>query len=365
MTLWFVLALMTMVAVFAVLWPLARLTMRASGNDAAVYRDQLDEIERDRGAGLIGAAEAEAARVEVARRLIAAANAPQAALDPSLARRRIVAIAALVLLPLGAVILYLTLGSPQLPGAPLSARINLPLEQRSIESMVAQVEKHLEKNPQDGRGWEVLAPVYLRAGRFDEAVKARQNALRLLGSTPSREADLGEALIAAANGIVTAEAKTALDRAALDPAEDKAQFFLGLAAEQDGKLAEAAAIWRKLLAAASPDTPWRPLVEQSLARVDPNAAPSGPTLDDIVAAQSLSPEQRSAMITGMVERLAARLKEDGSDFEGWLKLARAYVVLGERDKARAAIANARGAFRDDSEKQRRIDDAARALGVDG
>jgi cytochrome c-type biogenesis protein CcmH len=356
-----VLALMTMAAVFAVLWPLARQAPRVSGSDAAVYRDQLDELERDKASGVIGEAEAEAARVEVARRLIAATDAPQARSDPSLRRRRMVAITAIALLPLGAFTLYLALGSPRLPGAPLSARIDLPLEERSLESMIAQVEKHLEKNPQDGRGWEVLAPVYLRAGRFDEAVKARQNALRLLGPTPAREADLGEALTAAANGIVTAEAKEALDRAARDPDQDKAQFFLGLAAEQDGKPIEAAAIWRKLLASAKPDAPWRPLIEQSLARVDPKAASSGPTLDDMAAAQSLSPEQRSAMIAGMVERLAARLREDGSDFDGWLKLARAYVVLGQPDKARAAVADARVTFRDDSEKQRRIDDFVRRM----
>jgi cytochrome c-type biogenesis protein CcmH len=361
MTLWFVLALMTMAAVFAVLWPLARASLRPSGSDTAVYRDQLNEIERDRSAGLIGAPEAEAARVEIARRLIAAADMPVTPPDPSLRRRRVVAIMALVFLPLGALATYLTLGSPQLPGAARSALTDLPPERQSIESMVAQIEKHLEKSPQDGRGWEVLAPVYLRAGRFDEAVKARQNALRLLGATPAREADLGEALIAAANGIVTVEAKAALDRAALDPAQDKAQFFLGLAADQDGKPAEAAAIWRRLLAAAKPDTPWRPLVEQSLARVDPKAASPGPTPDDIAAAQSLTPEQRSAMIAGMVERLAARLKEDGSDFDGWLKLARAYVVLGETEKARAVIADARGAFRSDDDKQRRIDDFVRHL----
>jgi cytochrome c-type biogenesis protein CcmH len=365
MTLWFVLALMTMAAVFAVLWPLSRLQPRVSGSDAAVYRDQLGEIERDRGAGLIGEAEAEAARTEVSRRLIAASDAPQIAPEASLKRRRIVALATLLLLPLGTLCFYLSLGSPQLPGSPLAARIDLPAEQRSIESMVAQVEKHLEKNPEDGRGWEVLAPVYLRAGRFDDAVKARQNALRLLGSTPEREADLGEALIAAANGIVTAEAKAALDRAAADPSQDKAQFFLGLAAEQDGKPAEAVAIWRKLLARTIPETPWRPLVEQSLARADAASAIPGPTTDDLAAAQSLSPEQRSIMIAGMVERLAARLKEDSSDLDGWLRLVRAYMVIGERDKARAALASARGAFRDDSNKQRRIDDAARSLGLDG
>lgn len=365
MTLWFVLALMTVAAVFAVLWPLARQRPRVSGSDVAVYRDQLEEVERDRVAGLMAPPEAEAARVEVARRLIAAADAGEAPFDLSLRRRRAVAVIALLVLPLVALSFYLTLGSPQLPGSPLSARVAVPLQERSIESMVAQVEAHLDKNPEDGRGWEILAPVYLRAGRLDDAVKAQQNALRILGATPSREADLGEALTAAANGIVTADAKAAFERAAADPGEEKAQYFLGLAAEQDGKTSEAMSIWRKQLDRAAPDAPWRPLIEQSLARLDPKAVTSGPTLDDIASAESLSASQKSEMVAGMVARLAARLKENASDFDGWLRLARAYIVLGERDKARAAITDARNAFAGDNEKQRRIDDAARNLGIGG
>src|SRR5258708_23993441 len=127
MSLWFVFALMTATAIFAVLWPLARREggLR-SGSDLAVYRDQLEEIERDRSAGLIGEGEAEAAQVEVSRRLLAAADA-QAAMPASAApatstrRRQVVAAMALIVLPLGAVGLYLAIGSPALPGQPLAA----------------------------------------------------------------------------------------------------------------------------------------------------------------------------------------------------------------------------------------------------
>jgi cytochrome c-type biogenesis protein CcmH len=367
MVLWLILVAMTAAAIFAVLWPLSRRTpaMLPAG-DLAVYRDQLDEIERDRGSGLIGAADADAARVEVSRRLLAAADAADQSFTASVQRRRIAALAALVLLPLGAGAIYVTLGTPDLPGAPLAARRDLPIEQRSIESMVAQVEAHLDRNPQDGRGWEVLAPVYMRQGRFDDAAKARGNALRLLGETAVRQADLGEALTAAANGMVTAQARKAFERArALDESEPRVQFFLGLAAEQDGKKDEAARIWRALLANAKVDAPWREFVQRSLARVDPAAAAAGPSSEDMAAAEQLSPQARGEMIRGMVERLAARLHEDGSDVDGWLRLIRAYMVLGERDKARAAAADARRALAGDGDKAQRFERGAKELGIEG
>src|SRR3954463_703312 len=87
MMLWLVLALMTAAAIFAVLWPLSRRGALRGGSDVAVYRDQLDEIERDRVAGLIGEREAEAARIEVSRRLIAAADADAPAPPPDGATR--------------------------------------------------------------------------------------------------------------------------------------------------------------------------------------------------------------------------------------------------------------------------------------
>ena len=161
--------------------------------------------------------------VEVSRRLLAAADAQAAALAvPPIGsagwRRRAVAIVALVMLPLGASALYLALGSPSTAGSTARDALAATKQNQSIENLIAQVEAHLERNPDDGRGWEVIAPVYLRLGRFEDAVKARRNALRLNGETAERQAALGEALVYAANGIVTAEAKAAFERAlALDP----------------------------------------------------------------------------------------------------------------------------------------------------
>jgi cytochrome c-type biogenesis protein CcmH len=371
MMLWFVMALMTAAAIFAVLWPLARRTPLRSGSDVAVYRDQLDEIERDRAAGLIAEREAEAARIEVSRRLIAAADMvpPPLPQDGMTRRRRIAALAALIMLPLGAAGLYLSLGSPQLTSQPLEARRELTPEQSSVMELVARVEAHLEQNPEDGRGWEVLGPVYMRLGRYDDAVRARRTVLRLLGPSAAREADLGEAITGAQNGIVTAEAKEAFDRAvALDPRDVRARYFLGLAAEQDGRPKEAAAIWRALLAEASADAAWAGFVRESLARVDPAAAASsqpGPSADDVAAASEMSPEQRTAMVRGMVSRLAERLKQDGSDVEGWLRLLRAYMVLGDKEQARAAAGEARRALASDPEKLRRVDELIKGMGLEG
>ncbi len=370
MMLWVVLALMTAAAVFAVLWPLSRRDAQiVSGSDIAVYRDQLDEVGRDAAAGLIGKAEADAARIEISRRLLAAADAADGApiaAASALWRRRAAATVALAGLPALALGLYLSLGSPNLPGAPVSARNALPLEQRSIESMVAQVEAHLERNPNDGQGWEVLAPVYMRLGRFNDAVKARHNALRLLGATPARESDLGEALTGAANGVVTADARAAFERALkLDADDVKGRFFIGLAAEQDGRSGEAAKIWTALLARTPPDAPYRILIMQSLARVRPQTPQPGPTAEDMAAAETMPADERAQMIRGMVDRLAARLKDDASDLDGWLRLVRAYMVLGETDKAKDAAANARKALDGDAEKRRQLDETVRGLGIEG
>jgi len=369
MTVWFVLALMTAAAIFAVLWPLARRGQDLrSGTDAAVYRDQLDEIERDRAAGRLADSEAAAAQAEVARRLIAATDAPAMALDPppaamAISGRRAVAVAALVALPLGTVTLYLTLGSPWLPDQPLATRLVAARESESIERLIAQVEAHLERNPEDGRGWEVIAPVYLRLGRFQDAVTARRNGLRLNGETPERHAAFGEALVYAGNGVVTAEAKAAFERAvALDHGDVKARYFLGLAAEQDGDRARAVVIWRGMLAGAAPDAPWTELVRRALNRVEGKSVLSD---DDVASASDLGPEQRAAMIRGMVERLAERLHRDGSDVEGWLRLVRSYVVLGEHDKALAAVVDARRALASAPDKLRRLDDLVKGLGLKG
>jgi cytochrome c-type biogenesis protein CcmH len=344
--------------------------VQREGSEAAVYKDQLAEIDRDLAAGLIVASEAEAARTEIGRRLLAAADqAKGPPLRSNTALRRAVAIVALLGLPAIGLALYLPLGSPRLPDFPLAARNRAP-DAQPLDGLVAQVEQHLEKNPTDGRGWSVLAPVLLRMGRYDDAVRAFRNSITYSGESADRRADLGEALAAAAGGVVTKEAKAEFERAlALSADEPKANYFLGLAAEQDGRKADAASIWRTMLDKGAPDAPWRPLVRQALARIGGPAATGvlAPALSDEskAAAENMNGADRDAMIRGMVERLATRLKQNGDDVDGWLRLVRAYLVMGERDKARGALNEARQAVANDAERLRQLNEGLKNLGIDG
>ncbi len=371
MILWLILALMTAAAVFAVIWPLARRAGPArSGSDIAVYRDQLDEVERDLAAGLIGETEAQAARVEISRRLLAAADAAPDTPATSNAtsaqsRRRAVAVASLLALPIIAGGLYLRLGSPELASAQPVAQRNVAPAPQSIESLVAQAEAHLQRNPEDGRGWEILAPVYMRLGRYSDSVAAWRNTLQLLGESAEREANLGEALTAEANDVVTADAKAAFVRAvSLDQTIVSARYYLGLAAEQDGQREKAGEIWRDLITEAPAGATWVSEVRNALARVEskstPPPPPPGPGAAQTAAANQ-PPEQDAAMIHSMVDRLAARLKQDGSDLDGWVRLVRSYKVLGEPDKARAAAADAEQAFAGDPGKLQQLNAALKEL----
>jgi cytochrome c-type biogenesis protein CcmH len=378
MSLWFLLALMTVGAIFAVLWPLSRRTaVKREGRESAVYQDQLAEIDRDIAGGLIGETEGAAARVEISRRLLAAADAEEGStVSSSLRLRRAVAMIALIGVPVLAGALYLHLGSPALPDFPLASRTRAPAAGQSLDQLVAQVQSHLEKNPTDGRGWGVLAPVLGRLGRFEDAAQAFRNAIRYDGDNAARRAGLGEALAGAANGVVTAEAKAEFERAvALDADEPKARYFLGVAAEQDGRPKEAAALWQDMLSKAPADAPWRPVLETALKRVgataqtapDSAASTKMPALsnDTIASVQGMSEGDRGAMIRGMVDRLAARLKQNGSDVEGWLRLARAYMVLKEPDNARAARDDARRALAANEADLRKLNEGLKALGIDG
>ncbi len=367
MTLWLVFALMTAAAIFAVLLPLGlRARMPSDGNEANVYKDQLAELDRDFDAGSIGAAELEAARTEIGRRLLAAADEPRkGAWQSNVKLRRAAAVLALAGLPAVALALYLPLGSPRLPDFPLAQRGFAPGTEQSLDALVAKVEEHLKQHPTDGRGWSVLAPVLARQGRFDDAIQAYRNSISYNGDSAARRADLGEVMVASAGGVVTQDAKAEFDRAlALDAHEVKASYFLGLSAEQDGRSTDAAAIWQAMLDHAPADAPWRPLVQAALSRVN---GPKAPALSDqtMAAAKDMSEGDRGAMIRGMVERLASRLKENGDDVEGWLKLVRAYSVLGDHDKAKSAVTDARQAVANDAERLRQLNEGLKTLGFDG
>ncbi len=352
MTLWLLLAAMTGAAVLAVLWPLSRRrgAARATGADAAFYRDQIAEIDRDLARGLISPREAETARAEAARRLLRAASVNEAVEhtegEPALRRRRAASALALSLVPLVALAVYGAYGAPGLPAQPLAARSPAHPTQHDMAQAVVHIEAQLAKNPEDGRGWEVIAPVYMRTGRFADAAKAYEALLRTQGPAADRFASLGEALVSSEGGIVSAQARAAFERAAeLDPALPKAGFYLARAAEQDGDREGAARRYQALIDAAPADAPWVPLVRQRLASLNDPAA----------SIAALPQAERDGAIRGMVESLTARLDGAGGSVEEWARLVRARTVLGEPDRAAEALAKARRAYAGDAGKLAELD----------
>jgi cytochrome c-type biogenesis protein CcmH len=356
---WFVLAGMAALAVLAALWPLLRPSPAAkadpAANEAAFYKAQLEEIRRDVERGLLPQGEAESARAEAARRLIAASDASEA---PPPARRTRLAAAALIAVGLPAVAfsLYARLGQPMLPDEPLASRKVAPQSNGGIEAAVAAVEARLVTNPDDGKGWAVIAPVYMRLERYAEAAHAYAEALRLLGEEPLRRAAYGEALVAAAGGVVTDDARQAFDRALTDqPGQPQARYYLALAAEQDGKKADAIKDYQSLLADSAPDARWRSMVNAHLAALTGAPAPA----TDAAAI----PEAQRPMIEGMVSKLATRLASNGGDVDEWSRLIRAYTVLHEADKAKAALVDAHKALASDANAVASLDALARNLGL--
>ncbi|WP_417684611.1 c-type cytochrome biogenesis protein CcmI [Roseibium sp.] len=387
MMFWILTAVLTAAAALSVLVPLNR---RQAGNDtqlderladAAVYRQQLDEISRDLDRGLIDEDAAEAARTEVARRLLATDERKTEAHERGGSRvsLRLVTLLAVLALPAGTFGLYLYLGSPDLPDTPLQARLSAPPENQSVGELIARVERHLADNPQDGQGWSVLAPVYMRVGNPAAAADAYANAIRILGPSVKLVTDYGEALTVANDGIVTANAHAAFERAVqMDPQAVKPRFFLALALGQEGKAGEAIAAWTSLLDGADPAEPWVPVAQAELSKLGGGqmagrlgdgaagqAAAPGPSADDIAAARDMSADDRTAMIEGMVKGLAERLEANGGSLEEWLRLIRAYAVLGKRDAAIAAIAKARDIHANDAEAMGQIDQLAEQAGLKG
>jgi cytochrome c-type biogenesis protein CcmH len=189
--------------------------------------------------------------------------------------------------------------------------------------------------------------------------------LRILGESAARDANLGEALTMEANGVVTSDAKAAFSRAlTLDDTSVSARYYLGLAAEQDGDRDAAAKMWRDLIAQAPAGAFWIGGVREALARVEGNSnMPMSAGAARLPAVASIPPGPQGAMISGMVDRLAARLRQDGSDVDGWVRLIRSYQVLGDPEKMAAATADARQALAGGPDKLRKLAAALQELAV--
>lgn len=371
MLLWISFAVMTGLALLAVFVPLGRARSGAkseASGDVAVYRDQLQAIDEEVSRGVLGADEADAARTEISRRLLAAGERHDHAVPPQGgAAARFSGIAATLAVVVVAVSLsgYLSVGSPELPGEPLAER-QARTDAQDPQMLVAKVEDHLEANPDDGRGWDLLAPVYMELDRFNDAASAYGNALRLLGETPERLTGYGQALTHAENGMVNAQARSAFERAlALDAGFARARFYLAIAYEQEGALEKAAGAWQALLEITPAEAPWRPVVEQHLAAVKTRRGEEGPApeAEPEPDGQPVPTAEQNQMIEQMVARLAERLKSDDSDIEGWVMLMRSYTVLGRDEEARNTLAQARERFADDRNALETIEAAAANLGL--
>jgi cytochrome c-type biogenesis protein CcmH len=373
--------------------------------DAAVYRDQLAEIERDRARGTLSGDEAAAARLEVERRLLAAApagsrgdgaSAPRASASPLLAAAVAVAV------PGFALLMYLQLGAPGLPGQPFADRRAAGGQAaqgegppggaaESMEVLTERLARRMEADPGNLEGWSLLARSYQQLERHREAVAALERAVSVSNRDPELVAALGEARIMLADGTVPPQARAEFEEVLKrDPKNPRARFYVAIAEAQGGNLqgaldrlmtmaretpAEApylgtlreriGGLAQELkqdsarLLASLPQPVQPPPAQARPAQPDAGqprpsaAAPAvsasgaqgerGPSADDVAAAQQMSPEARQQMIRGMVDGLAARLQDNPGDVEGWLRLVRAYKVLGEERKAADAVAKAAAA----------------------
>lgn len=385
---WLWLGAMMLVALALLLWPLLRRADTGFARrdyELSVYRAQLEELERERARGLLGEAEAGAARLEIQRRMLAVdadRGKRRTPADRSRARRPAAA-ALLILFPALSAALYWQLGSPALPGQPFAERREVAAENSpgadlpSVESMIARLEDRLATDPEDVEGWFRLGGAYALTGAYGRAADAYRRAIDLRDDAPALHAALAEALTMASDGIVTEPARQALERALeLDPQDPRARFYQGLELAQRGEQQGALDVWVRLAEDSPADAPWRPVLRERVAMLaddmglDPEAvlpappepgAADGADADQARAIENMAPEERSAMIRDMVEGLAARLEQQPDDVEGWRMLARSYGALGQPARAAEASAQAASLAPDDLAVQRDHADALLAL----
>ncbi len=246
---------------------------------------------------------------------------------------------------------YFVLGQPQ-----LALRALRGPQADDLPGLIATLANRIRERPADAQGWALLGRGYLALGNADEAAKALGRAITLDKAKGAAPASLysayGEALTESAGGAVPPEAESAF-RAALaaDPKEPGARYYLGLAARARGAKDEALNYWEGLLADAPAGASWR-----------------GGLVDDVAALKAERVQAGATQapdINAMVQGLAARLAAHPNDLEGWMRLIRAYAVMGEADNAKASLAHARAVFVNDAQAQRSLTALAQDLGLEG
>ncbi len=270
---WIVFAVMVAAAVGVPLLPLLRPAARAAAAryeyDLTVYRDQLDEIGRDVERGLLSADQAEAARTEIQRRMLAAADNTGAAAAPVAGRKNWgIAAGIAVAVPLIALPFYGRLGAPELPDQPYAGRAaqlaQMRQQEASIQAMVSGLAQRLTKTPGDGRGWAMLGRSYRALGRFEEAKAAFEKAVALLPTEVGPKVEYATLLIDEAQGLVPEAVFVLRDVLAINPNQPEALFFVGQAEAMIGNTDKAKVLLTRLYNLLPPESPARAEVKEAL-----------------------------------------------------------------------------------------------------
>jgi len=365
---WIIAGSLVLVALILLLTPLVRGAGRASGQGesvVALFRRQLSNLETEIAQGRLDPEEAADTRAEITRRMLAAADQESHDLRPGGGRssempwRIGAAVGIAGLLPAAALAVYAAVGTPAAidPARGAAAAGEGPHDRAELAAAVEQLKERLQREPGHVEGWVLLGRTFASLERFADARQAYDQAIALAPNEPRLHAELGELIVLTARGVVTPEAQAEFAKAGDDP---RARFYGAEAALQRGDREAAKSALKALLAAAPAEAPWRQAVAERLAEIAPDEQPpsgpaggspspipggsppsagspsAGPSSRDVAAAQSMSPEERQAMIRSMVDRLAARLEQNPDDKEGWNRLAHAYDVLGESEKAASA-----------------------------
>ena len=344
--LWIAAALLAAGAAALILRRAARAGASGAGRDptVAVYRRALAEIDEMADRDLIAPDERRAARAEAGRRLLAAADRQAQPLPHRLGPRALIAAAAAA--PLLAMVVYLAVGSPGAPDQPFTGRLarwRAAPELDQPAELAAALRSLAAEHPGDAEPLRRLAALDLSLGDADGAAHALRKAIAIAPGRADLLAPLGELLVLKSQGAVSAEAQTLFRRALLsDAGSPTARYYLARARIAEGDAAGGLALWRSLLGDMPADDPRRPLLERDIAVVEGTGHLA--TTEPVGSAGSV---EVSDAIRGMVDGLATRLKAHPDDPAGWVRLVRAYSVLGETDKRAAALAQARRRYADD------------------
>jgi cytochrome c-type biogenesis protein CcmH len=358
MIFWIIAVSVTLVSIGIIIFPIfggSQTSGSALDFDKEIYKARLKEIEEERKLGSIDEQRYQYAVAEEGRRFLTlvdkATGSKSAAIFKSGKPGLYGLIFTVLVVPFVALGGYSKLGSIATPDQPLQARLEADPRSQSVELLLKRAENQLIKNPDDGRGWLVVAPVYMRLGRHQDGVLAYRNAIRVLGSTTKLKIALGEAVTVSGGGVVSEEANELFREAAqAEPENIKPMFFLAIAFNQVGKYEEAIAAWNKLIAKSSQNDPWLKVARQQLQLAQTKLGielPGNPDAQDIEDAKQLSSGERNDFINSMVERLAGQLEENPQNKPGWQRIIRSYTVLKRKTDALAAIKKAQQLFKDD------------------